>query len=308
MARGTIVIGARGSALSLCQTRIVQVRLEERFPDHRVEVKTIRSSADERPEASLATIGGEGVFVTELETALLNGTIDLAVHSLKDLPLKTPPGLALAAVTEREDPRDVLVSRSGSSFEQLPAGSRLGTSSLRRSSQLRLRRRDVECVEIRGNVDTRLRKLQEGRYDAVVLAAAGLLRLGLEDRITEYLGLDLMLPEPGQGALGLETRADDRAARALAEALHDRESAACVTAERAFLRALGGGCRVPIAALGQLDRGRLTLDGAVMAADGSKQLRDRAEGSIDNPDALGESLAQRLIARGASDLLAGRNI
>ena len=222
--RRRVVIGARGSSLSLCQTHLVQAQLEERVPQFRFTIKTITTAADRRPEASLMALGGEGIFVKELEHALLDGQIDLAVHSLKDLPLEIPEGLMLAAVCEREDASDALVARDGrtlhrarhsltskegagsvgGSFDALPTGARVGTSSLRRMSQLLHRRRDVAYLDIRGNVDTRLRKLEEGRYDAIVLAACGLIRLGLEERISYYFPMEQMLPVPGQGAVAIE--------------------------------------------------------------------------------------------------------
>ena len=301
--RPVVVIGTRGSSLSLCQTRIVQVRLEERAPGRRFVVKTIKAAADRQPDVPLVAMSGEGIFVKELETALLKGEIDLAVHSMKDLPIQLPNGLSLAAVTERQDARDALVSRSGQSLAELPAGSRVGTSSLRRRSQLLFARRDLEMMDIRGNVDTRLRKLDEGRYDAVVLAACGLIRLGLEERITEYLPLERMLPEPGQGALGIEAREDDDDALEILRQLDDSAARACVETERAFLGALGGGCRVPIAAYAQVSSGTLQLDGAVVAPDGSRRLRDHADGPADSPAQLGRTLAARLRAQGAEALL-----
>ena len=233
----------------------------------------------------------------------MDKTVDLAVHSLKDLPLELPQALRIAAVLEREEPRDALVSRAGESFDRLPAGSRVGTSSLRRRSQLLHRRKDLQMMEIRGNVDTRLRKLDEGQYDAIVVAACGLIRLGLEDRITEYLDFSIMLPEPGQGALAIEARADDSKLLKLLSDLDDPTSRACVEAERAFLQALGGGCRVPIAAYASCKGGELTLEGAVIAADGSSQVRGSDAAPMTEPIALGERLAQQLTARGARDLL-----
>jgi len=289
--------------LSVCQTEIVRVRLEERFPQRRFELKTIKAQADRRPDVPLVALGGEGIFVKELEQALLAGEVDLAVHSMKDLPLAIPEGLTIAAVTEREDAHDALVSRAGQSWEQLPAGSRVGTSSIRRRSQLLCSRRDVEFVEIRGNVDTRLRKLDEGRYDAIVLAACGLIRLGLDARVTEYLPMTQMLPEPGQGALGIEAREGDDDILMMLRTLDDAVSRACVSAERAFLRALGGGCRVPIAAYAEAKDRALTLDGAVVAPDGSKRLRDKVSGPVVSPDLLGESLAKRLLGQGAKEVL-----
>ncbi|MBI3996156.1 MAG: hydroxymethylbilane synthase [Candidatus Omnitrophica bacterium] len=299
----SVVIGTRGSSLAMCQAHFVQAQLEERFPYRSFELKTIKAEADKNPELSLARMGGEGVFVKELEAALLNGDIDCAVHSLKDLPLDAPPALRIAAVLAREEPRDALVARAGQPLAALPSSSRIGTSSLRRKSQLLRQRQDLQILEMRGNVDTRLRKLDEGRYDAIVLAACGLIRLGLEKRVTEYLSLKQMVPEPGQGALAIEARAHDQDMAQMLSELNDALSRACVEAERAFLRALGGGCRVPIAAYALCADGIITLDGTVVAADGSQQLRDRATGPIADPIALGERLAEELTSQGARKLL-----
>ena len=298
-----IVIGTRGSSLAMCQAQIVQTRLEERCPGRAFHLKTIKAEADRNPELRLTAMSGEGVFVKELETALGQGRIDLAVHSMKDLPLAIAPGCQIAAVLEREEPRDALVCRLAASFGELPQGSRVGTSSLRRRSQLLAYRRDLTLLEIRGNVDTRLRKLDEGQYDAVVLAACGLIRLGLERRITEYLETAVMLPEPGQGALAVETRAGDAEVTAIAGQLDDPDSRACIDAERAFLQALGGGCRVPIAAYASHLEGALDLEGAVIAADGSRQIRGRLSGPATEPVALGEHLARRLESQGAREVL-----
>ena len=298
-----IAIGARGSSLSVCQAQIVQTRLEERFPRCAFALQTIKARADKNPELSLTAMGQEGVFVKELEGALADGRIDLAVHSMKDLPLDLPAGLGIAAVLEREEPRDALVSRTGQTFDALPGGSRVGTSSLRRRSQLLHRRGDVSLLDIRGNVDTRLRKLDERQYDAIVVAACGLIRLGLEERITECFDFAVMLPEPGQGALAVEARADDSAMLEMLRTLEHQESRACVEAERAFLRALGGGCRVPIAAYASCKDGALELEGAVIAADGSRQLRGQMVGAMTEPIALGERLAKHLASQGALALL-----
>lgn len=295
------ILGTRGSALSLRQAKIVQTKLEER--GCMLTLKMIKAQADERPEISLTAMSGEGVFVKELEQALLERRIDLAVHSMKDLPLDHPPTLAIAAVLEREEPRDAFVSRTGETFDHIARDSRIGTSSLRRQSQLLHRRQDVQFLEIRGNVDTRLRKLEAGKYDAIVLAACGLIRLGLEDRITEYLEFSLMLPEPGQGALAIEVRADDEEVCELIGTLDDPPSRSCVEAERAFLRALGGGCRVPIAAYASPHDGNLELEGAVMAADGHRQLRGAMTGPMSDATALGNRLAQHLMTQGALSLL-----
>lgn len=248
-------------------------------------------------------MSGEGIFVKELEAALLDGRIDVAVHSLKDVPLEMPAGIALAAVTEREDARDALISRTGKGFESLPAGSKIGTSSLRRRSQLLFARRDLDMQDIRGNVDTRLRKLDEGRYDAIVLAACGLIRLGLDERITEYLPFERMLPEPGQGALGIQARADDGEVLEIVNSLNEPSARACVEAERAFLGRLGGGCRVPIAAYAELTVSTLTLRGAVMSPDGLNRLHGEASGPANAPVQLGEQLGDQLRMQGAEDLL-----
>jgi hydroxymethylbilane synthase len=289
----------------MCQAQIVQTALEERFPQRTITLHAVKSQADKRPELPLTAMEGEGVFVRDLEACLLEAQIDLAVHSLKDLPLEPPHGLRIAAVLEREEPRDALISRSGVSFDELPEGARIGTSSLRRRSQLLSRRRDLQMLEIRGNVDTRLRKLDEGRYDAIVLAACGLIRLGLEERISECLDFSCMLPEPGQGALAVEARTDDTEVLEMVRALDDPTSRACVDAERAFLRALGGGCRVPIAAYASCPTGsmNLELEGAVVARDGSRTVRGRASGPMTEPIALGEALAKQLISHGAKELL-----
>jgi len=299
-----LVIGTRGSSLSLCQTQTVQVRLEERFPGRRFALSPIKAKADQHPEVPLIALGGEGIFVKELEAALLGGRVDLAVHSMKDLPLELPESLTIAAVLEREEPRDAWVCGSGHSFKDAPKGLRVGTSSLRRRSQLLYQRRDLEMREIRGNVDTRLRKLDAGEYDAIVVAACGLIRLGLEARVTAYLDLTSMLPEPGQGALAIEARADDGDVLEMLRVLDEPMSRTCVDAERAFLRALGGGCRVPIAAYAQVVEKQLVLEGAVLTADGSKQLRDQTTGPCESPEAVGEALASLLMAQGAGDLLA----
>lgn len=296
-------IGTRASRLALAQTGLIRQALEAAHPGLRCALVTISAEADEQPELPLTAIGGEGVFVKELAAALLRGAIDAAVHSLKDLPLAMPEGLVLAAIPPRESPQDALVSASGRTLSRLPIGAVVGTSSLRRQGQVLHARPDVVVKPIRGNVDTRLRKLDEGQYDAIVVAAAGLIRLGLAGRITERIDAHVMLPEPGQGALALQTRADDTATRALVEVLDDAATRASVTAERAFLRGLGGGCHLPIAALGRIEGDQLILDGAVVSPDGSKMIHEQGKGSVGNPDALGESLAKQAITTGAKELL-----
>ena len=301
--RSPILIGTRGSPLALCQARIVQTKLAERFPRKSFAVKTITAQADRHPERPLTAMEGEGIFVKELEGALLDERIDLAVHSMKDLPLAIPRETIIASILEREEPRDALVSRPKAGLDGLPSGSRVGTSSPRRRSQLLHRRPELTMLDIRGNVETRLRKLHQGDYDAIVVAACGLIRLGLEERVTEYLNVSTMLPEPGQGALAVEARADDRRIRALLSELDDPVSRSCVEAERAFLGALGGGCRVPIAAYASSRNGTLKLEGAVIAQDGHRQIRGTLDGPATEPVTLGHRLAERLAAQGARALL-----
>jgi hydroxymethylbilane synthase len=303
----TVVIGSRGSKLALTQTRIVQAELNRLNPELETRLEIITTSGDVSNEP-LSVIGGKGVFTKELEQALLSGRINLAVHSLKDLPTIIPAGLQLAAIGEREDPRDALLIRRElagecDSLDSLPAGATIGTSSTRRLAQLKHLRPGSSVKDLRGNVDRRLAKLDRGDYDAIILAAAGLRRLGLEDRISVLLSPSQMLPSPGQGALGLETRADDaQTIKLVARLNHEATMAACL-AERAFLRALGGGCQFPIAAHAVVDGSELHLDGLVADTDGKNILRDRIAGKLGQAEALGQSLADELLARGASDLL-----
>jgi hydroxymethylbilane synthase len=298
-----IRVGTRGSPLARRQTDAVLAALKRRYPDRRFEPRPLRTSGDRRTRAPLDRLGGVGVFVKELESALLAGEIDMAVHSLKDVPTAVPEGLTIAAVAGREDPRDALVSRSGAKLTELPPGARVGTGSPRRACQLRALRPDIEVVGIRGNVDTRLRKVEAGEVEAVVMAAAALARMGWLDRASEVLSFDVMLPAPGQGALAVEIRSDDDAAREMASAIDDGDSHHAATAERAFLRRLGGGCAVPIAALGSMDGGRLRLRGLVGDAMGRRILRADIQGPADDAEALGVRLAERLLSEGAGELL-----
>lgn len=292
-----LTIGSRGSALALWQARWIAARLAELGQETQLEI--IRTTGDRITDVPLSQVGaGKGVFTKEIEEALLDRRIDLAVHSLKDLPTETPAGLTLAAIPEREDVRDAVV---GQPLAALPAGARIGTSSLRRAAQLRALRRDLAIQSIRGNVDTRLRKLDGGEYDAILLAAAGLRRLGWGARIAEYLEPEVMLPAPGQGALAVETR-EDGEARHICAALDHASSRAAVEAERALLAGLGGGCQVPIGAWGRFAGPRLRLSAVVLQADGACAIRATADGS--DPHALGASLAATLLARGARELLA----
>lgn len=299
------LLGTRASALARRQAGLVSEQLQTIHADLEIEVRIIAASADLQPDKPLSAIGGEGVFVKELETALIKGEIDFAVHSLKDLPLAIPNALCIAAVLERDEPRDAIVIRGNLSFDQLPVRARVGTSSLRRKAQLLHHRGDLDIVELRGNVDTRLRKLDEGCYDAIVIAACGLKRLGLENRISDLLDMAWMLPEPGQGALAIEARKTDAATLALLAGLNHPQTQACVAAERAFLAGLGGGCAVPIAAFASESDGKMVLQGAVIAAGGHEQLRGVIEGPLKNGEALGKQLAAQLVAQGAKRLLAG---
>lgn len=306
----TLVIGSRGSALALWQSRWIKSRLESFHPHLKVAIEIIKTTGDRIQSASLAQIGGKGVFTKELEDALLDRRIDLAVHSLKDLPTTLPDGLHLAAVTEREDVRDAMIVATRlrgkvANIDGLPEGAVVGTSSLRRAAQLRHLRRDLKIEDLRGNVDTRLRKLDDGLYDAILLASAGLVRLGLSDRITVRISVDEMLPAVGQGALGIESRSDDTRVNAALAALNDAATRAAAEAERAVLRALGGGCAVPIAAHAQMEGDELILDALVADLSGERLIRDRMEGSTSEAVALGEAMAERLISAGGDELLRG---
>lgn len=289
-------IGTRGSALALAQTGLMADRLREL--GHAVETVTIKTGGD-RAQTDRSMMTGRGAFVKELERALIDGQIDLAVHSAKDLPTDLAAGTAIAALPPREDPRDALASRDGIGLEDLPEGARVGTESPRRRAFLLLRRGDLQVAPVRGNVDTRLAKLDAGEYDALVLAVAGLVRMGRADRIDQRLEPEVMLPAVGQGALAIQMRAGDPLAEAV-RPLDDRDARAAVTAERAFLRAMGGGCRAPFAALAELAGGRLTIDGAALQPDGRAILTDRLEGSAEAAETLGERLAASLLSRGAA--------
>jgi len=299
----SIRVATRGSLLALTQTRGVIDRLKDANPGIDFEVCVFKTMGDKVLEVALSQIGGKGLFTKELEEALLDGRADLAVHSLKDMPTEFPPGLMLGCIPEREDPRDVLISRSGARFAELPSGARVGTSSLRRVAQLKALRPDLEFVPIRGNVDTRIRKLSEGQVDALVMAAAGLHRTGLGDRITEYLDPSVCLPAPGQGALAIEIRAgDDRIAEVVGR-IHDAATAAAVTAERALLARLEGGCQVPVGAHAVREGDRLRLEGMTASLDGSTLIRHAAEAGVDQAAALGAQVAEWLLEHGGRAIL-----
>jgi len=297
-----LTIGTRGSALALWQARHVADRLRAIDPTLDVDLNVIKTRGDKILNVPLAMVGGKGLFVKEIEEALLAGDADVAVHSIKDVPAELPPGLHLGAIPQREDPRDALVSRSGS-LQEIPTGGRIGTSSLRRTCLLSAIRPDIEICGLRGNVNTRLRKLDEGQFDAVVLAAAGLKRLGFEDRITQYLEFP-WLPAVGQGALGLETRIDDERTDAWVQQLHHRQTALCVGAERALLRRLEGGCQVPIAAHATLSAQVVSVQAMVGHPSGSPVFRGRRQGPADQAAALGDALAGELLEQGAREVLA----
>jgi hydroxymethylbilane synthase len=295
-----IRIGTRGSTLALRQTAWVQGRIADRHPNLQVEIVRIKTSGDMITDVPLAKVGGKGLFVKEIEEALLREEIDLAVHSMKDVPTELPESLHLGAMTEREDPRDVLISRDGLRLGEFPPGARMGTSSLRRGAQLLGINPQWEIIPLRGNLDTRIRKLKTEGLDAVILAAAGVRRMGLEDRVTEYLPPEVMLPAVGQGALGIECL-QEGAVNELIAFLNHAASAMAVEGERALLRRLEGGCQVPIAAYGEIRAGGLFLKGMVASVDGSRFFRSEAQG--DDPKAVGEQLAEDLLTQGADRVL-----
>ena len=302
-----LVIGSRGSKLALWQAEQAKARLLRFNPEMDIRIEIVKTTGDVKTDP-LSVIGGKGVFTKELEDALMDRRIDLAVHSLKDLPTVLPDGLTISAICKRDDPRDALVvrddlkGRSGSILN-LPENAVVGTSSQRRVAQLKSLRGDVVVKDIRGNVDTRLRKLDEGQYDALILASAGLRRLELEDRINAVISPAEMVPAVGQGAIAIETRADDEFVVETTGALDHHETRLCCLAERAFLRALGGGCQFPIAGHAVIDEEQLTLDGLVSTPDGTKILRDQLSGGTDEAESIGSKLAAQLIERGANSLL-----
>jgi hydroxymethylbilane synthase len=294
-------IGSRGSPMALIQAALVRDRLIAAHPEFgaagAVEIVVIRTTGDRVQDRRLAEIGGKGLFSKEIEEALLAGTIDLAVHSLKDMETWLPDGLEIVCVPARDDPRDALLSSSPASLAGLPEGAKVGTASLRRQAQLLRRRPDLSVMPIRGNVDTRMAKLAAGEFDAIVVALCGLERLGKADRATEILTPEIMLPAVGQGALAIECRTGNNALRQLLDPLHDPEAAACVGAERAMLAALDGSCRTPIAGLAECRGNRLTLDGLLLKQDGSSEIRARCEGDAGDAVALGRALGGELRAR-----------
>lgn len=301
--RSVLVLGTRGSKLALHQSQWVATQVMRVAPEVTVTLKQIRTSGDKILDVPLAKIGGKGLFVKEIEDALLEGEIDFAVHSMKDVPTALPKGLAITCVPEREDARDVLITRDGRTFAALPHGARIGTSSLRRQAQLLEHRPDCQILMLRGNLDTRIRKLREGAYDAIVLAAAGLRRLGWADQVTEYLPIELCLPAIGQGALGIESRQDDALVAEILSRLEDAPTRVAVTAERALLHRLEGGCQVPIAAHAVVQDRRVHLRALVASVDGKQIVRGELSGAAEQAEALGSDLGGQLLSQGGREIL-----
>ena len=299
----TLKIATRQSPLALWQAEHIRARLEALHADLTVELVTFVTQGDKILDTPLAKIGGKGLFVKELEAALMDGRADLAVHSMKDVPMALPEGLSLAVICEREDPLDAFVSNHYAHFSDLPQGAKVGTSSLRRKCQILKARPDIEIIDLRGNVGTRLSKLDDGQYDAIILASAGLKRLGLEQRIRHTIQPDLSLPAVGQGALGLECRSQDQAVLDLILPLMHAETNICVRAERAFNAYLEGGCQVPIAGYATLQNGQLQIEGRVGSVDGQTILKAVQYGAPEQAEMLGEELAKALLAQGAGELL-----
>ncbi|MEK6790257.1 MAG: hydroxymethylbilane synthase [Deltaproteobacteria bacterium] len=298
-----LIIGTRSSALALWQAEWVKAELLRRYPGVEVRLERIKTTGDKILDVPLARVGGKGLFVKEIEEALEDGRVDLAVHSMKDVPTVFPKGLHLKAITKREDARDAVISRSGVRLKDLPMGASIGTSSLRRQSQILNMRPDFQIQSLRGNLDTRIRKLEEGRFDAVILACAGIKRLGLEAKITELLDPEVCLPAIGQGALGIETRIEDEDANEMAAFFNHPDSSVAVRAERAFLKRLEGGCQVPIAAHAEVRGDGVKLIGLVASVDGKKIVKDSASGSRLDAEDIGVDLAEKLLRSGAWEIL-----
>lgn len=299
-----LIIGTRQSLLALWQSNYIAARLREEYPGCEVTLKKIVTKGDRILDVPLAKIGGKGLFTKEIEQELLDGTIDLAVHSLKDMPTVLPEGLCLTAITERANAGDAFVSNKYSSIEEMPEGAVLGTSSLRRRAQLLARRPDLKIVDLRGNVDTRLKKLDEGQMDAIILAAAGLTRLGHEDRIKQIIPHEYCLPAVGQGALAIECRADNFKVRQMLDFLNNTPTKQATDAERAFLGLIEGGCQVPIGVHAEVKNNRIAVEAIIASLDGSTVLRDTAEGSADDAALIGRTLGQKMLDNGGKEILA----
>lgn len=302
--KSTLRVGTRDSILARLQTDLAMQHISLHRPDMKFEVMAVKTSGDKILNKPLAELGGRGAFTKELEESLLANEVDFVVHSLKDLPTELPEGLHLAATINRADHRDVLVSNLKCKFAELPAGSRVASSSRRRAAQLSALRKDIEFVDIRGNIQTRMRKLDEGQCDAMILAAAGLERLGLQERVREYFEIDVCMPAVGQGALGIECRKDDVDLIQLLSELNDAQVWACVTAERAFLNILGSGCSLPVGAFATIDsNGNIKLKACVASLDGTKICTDTVCGVMSDPQLLGRDLADRLLKQGAGEII-----
>ena len=304
MTKRKIIIATRGSMLALWQAEWIKSELQQLDPELEIRLNKIKTTGDKILDVPLAQVGGKGLFVKEIEEAMLRGEADLAVHSMKDVPTDLPQGLHLSAITKREDPRDAFIAGKGiKSFRDLPQGATIGTSSLRRICQLLHIRPDLRITQLRGNVDTRLRKLDEGQFDAVILAAAGVKRLGYSQRITEMIPPDISVPAIGQGAVGIECRVDDPFINNLLSKLDHKDTSICVKAERSFLKKLEGGCQVPIGAYAQIKDGTLTMDGLVGSLDGKTLIKEKIQGRPEDAESLGTQLAERLLAKGAKEIL-----
>ena len=303
MLEKTLKIATRQSPLALWQANYVKDRLQQLYPDLTIELVPMVTKGDVILDSPLAKIGGKGLFVKELENALLTKEADIAVHSMKDVPMQFPEGLGLAVICQREDPRDAFVSHSYRTFAELPQGAVVGTSSLRRQCQLKALRPDLDIRSLRGNVGTRLSKLDNGDYDAIILASAGLIRLGLADRIASFIDVEQSLPAAGQGAVGIECRTDDAQVQALLAPLADAETTYCVRAERAMNNHLQGGCQVPIGGYAVLQQGQLYLRALVGNIDGSRIIRAEGKSAVENAEVLGVKIAEQLLAQGADKIL-----
>ncbi|MGZ8136494.1 MAG: hydroxymethylbilane synthase [Methylococcaceae bacterium] len=303
MAEKIIRIATRQSPLALWQAEHVAERLQQLFPEIKTELVKMVTRGDKILDAPLAKVGGKGLFVKELEQGMLEGSADIAVHSMKDVPVEFPEGLHLAAILSREDPTDAFVSNHYASLDDLPANARIGTSSLRRQCQIKDRLPDAEIISLRGNVNTRLAKLDAGDYDAIILASAGLIRLGMTARIRQHLDTGVSLPAIGQGAIGIECRVNDPEVNKVLSALHDNDTGLCVMAERAMNARLNGGCQVPIAGFAELKEGRLFMRGLVGNPDGSVLYRSERSGGLDEGEVIGRGIAEDLLAQGADKIL-----
>lgn len=304
MKNGTIVIGTRSSKLALWQADFVADAIKKEYPELHIEKKLMTTKGDKILDAPLAKIGGKGLFTKELETEMLAGGIDIAVHSLKDMPTEIPDGLVISAITKRFDPGDAMVSLAYNKFQDLPKGAKVGTSSLRRKAQLLALRPDLNFVDLRGNVNTRLRKLEEEHFDAIILAVAGLKRLGFGARITEVLPKEVILPAVGQGALAIESREGDEEVRDILSFLEDGDTRVCAQAERAFLSRVEGGCQVPVGVYATIEKdGDLSVEAVIASLDGKRIYRDNFQGNREEAESLGERLAETLLEAGGREIL-----